>query len=73
VDRVSSFAATEQRKELMQTYAVRAVDLLREAVARGWKNAAHMKKDPDLAPLRKRDDFQKLLADLETKQKPAPP
>jgi hypothetical protein len=30
-------------------------------------------KDTDLDPLRQRDDFQKLLADLEAKEKPAPP
>ena len=36
-----------------------------EAVSRGYKNAAHMKKDTDLDPLRQREDFQKLIAELE--------
>jgi hypothetical protein len=43
--------------------------LLREAVAKGFKDAAHMKQDSDLAPLRQRPDFQKLLKELEEKGK----
>jgi hypothetical protein len=43
--------------------------MLRDAVARGWKNAAHMKKDTDLDPLREREDFRKLLAELESGKK----
>ena len=35
-------------------------------VAKGYKNAAHMKQDQNLAALRQRADFQKLLAELET-------
>jgi hypothetical protein len=31
-----------------------------------------MKKDTDLDPIRGRDDFKKLLAELETKAKAAP-
>jgi serine/threonine-protein kinase len=50
---------------LTERYAVRAVALLRQAVAKGWKNFAHLQKDPDLDPLRQRADFQKLLAELE--------
>ena len=57
------------RKELADAYAARAVQLLREAVAHGYKDVAHMKKDPDLNPLRARPDFQQLLADLEQKDR----
>ena len=32
-------------------------------------DVAHMKKDTDLDPLRQRDDFQKLVAELEGKGK----
>jgi hypothetical protein len=46
----------------------RAMELLRLAVAKGFKNAAHMKKDTDLDALRQREDFQKLLAELEKPQ-----
>ena len=30
----------------------------------GYQDAAHMAKDTDLDPLRSRDDFKKLLAEL---------
>jgi hypothetical protein len=49
-----------------QTVAAdRAMAVLRRAVAAGWKNAAHMRHDSDLDPLRARGDFQVLLLDLE--------
>jgi hypothetical protein len=48
-----------------QEYADRAMELLQRAAKSGFKNAAHMKKDTDLDPLRHREDFKKLLADLE--------
>jgi serine/threonine-protein kinase len=48
-----------------ERYAARAVELLRQAVANGYKDSGHMKNDPDLEPLRSRPDFQKLLAGLE--------
>jgi hypothetical protein len=51
----------------VQFYGDEAMKLLRDAVAKGFQDAAHMKKDSDLDPLRGRDDFQKLLADLEAK------
>jgi hypothetical protein len=51
--------------EHAEQYAARAVVLLRQAVAAGYKDAAHMKKDPDLDALRDRDDFKALLKELE--------
>jgi hypothetical protein len=45
--------------------ASEALALLKQAVAKGYKNAAHMKQDKDLAVLRERTDFQKLLAESE--------
>jgi hypothetical protein len=38
--------------------------LLREAVAGGFSNLAHMRRDTDLDPLRSRLDFQLLMMDL---------
>jgi serine/threonine protein kinase/tetratricopeptide (TPR) repeat protein len=58
-----------RRKELAQSYADRAMALLRQAVARGFKDTAHVKNDSQLEPLRAREDFKKLLADLEGKSK----
>ena len=46
---------------------------MRQAVAKGWKDAGHMAKDPDLDPLRQRDDFRKLLAELRAKAPAAAP
>jgi serine/threonine protein kinase/tetratricopeptide (TPR) repeat protein len=49
--------------------AEEALALLKQAVAQGFKNAAHMKQDKDLDALRARVDFQKLLAKLEAAKK----
>jgi tetratricopeptide (TPR) repeat protein len=49
-----------RRPELAKEYADRAMSVLRQAVADGYRNAAHMKKDTDLDPLRDRADFKKL-------------
>jgi hypothetical protein len=45
--------------------ANRAMAWLKQAVAAGYRDAEHMKGDDDLFPLRDREDFQKLLADLQ--------
>jgi tetratricopeptide (TPR) repeat protein len=42
-----------------------AVEELRIAVAKGYKDFAHLKADKDLDPLRSRADFQKLAQELE--------
>ena len=49
--------------------AAKAVDLLKQAVAKGYKDVAQLKKDSDLDGLRQRDDFKKLLEELEAKQR----
>jgi thiol-disulfide isomerase/thioredoxin len=41
------------------------MELLRRAVQLGWKQREHMILDPDLDPLRGRQDFRELLADLD--------
>jgi serine/threonine protein kinase/tetratricopeptide (TPR) repeat protein len=42
-----------------------AVEWLKKAIAGGYKKAQLMKTDPDLAALQDRDDFKKVVADLE--------
>ena len=42
-----------------------AVQALRDYVASGFDNPHKLRTDPALEPLRKRDDFQKLLRELE--------
>jgi hypothetical protein len=44
--------------------ANRAMALLKQAVTAGFKDVAQMKLDEDLAALRGRDDFKKLMAEL---------
>jgi serine/threonine protein kinase/tetratricopeptide (TPR) repeat protein len=58
-----------RRQELAQTYADRALALLRQAVAGGYKDAARMRTEPALGPLRARAEFNKLLFGLESKTK----
>jgi serine/threonine protein kinase/Flp pilus assembly protein TadD len=54
--------SAERRKALAGEYAGEAVTMLRRAVARGYRDAHHLKTDAAFAPLRSREDFQKLLA-----------
>jgi serine/threonine protein kinase/tetratricopeptide (TPR) repeat protein len=68
VDRDVKLSAAE-RARLKASYADRAMDFLRRAIAGGWQNPDQLKADPDIDPLRARDDFRKLLADLEAKTK----
>lgn len=58
---VASGKLTDKQDE----YAKRAVELLQQAVKAGWEDASQMKQDANLDPLRDREDFQKLLAELE--------
>jgi serine/threonine protein kinase/TPR repeat protein len=51
--------------------ADRAVELLRLALAGRFGNLVLMKTDSDLNPLRNRPDFQKLLAELESRTRQA--
>jgi hypothetical protein len=53
-----------RREETARGYADRAVALLREAVAQGYRDAAALHKDARLDALRSRDDFRRLLAEL---------
>jgi hypothetical protein len=58
------------RQELARGYAGRAVEALRQAVRHGYRDVAQMKKDSDLDPLRRLDEFQKLLRELEVSRGP---
>jgi serine/threonine protein kinase/tetratricopeptide (TPR) repeat protein len=59
----------DDAKRLAAADADRAMDWLHKAVDAGYKDHAHMEKDSDLAFLRGREDFKKLLADLESNRK----
>jgi serine/threonine protein kinase len=62
---VASGKSTDKKQE----YADRAMVLLHQAVKAGYKDATQMKKHTDIDSLRERDDFKKLLSDLEAKMK----
>jgi serine/threonine protein kinase len=57
------------RARLKAHHAERAMDLLKKAVAMGHRHPAVMRADHDLDALRDRNDFRKLLADLEAQEK----
>ncbi len=62
-----------QRQAAAKFYGDEALKMLQAAVAKGYKDAAHMKKDKDLDPLRGREDFKKLLAEVEAAAKKSKP
>ena len=53
-----------KRQELAMAYGDRALDALRQAVQKGFKDVARLKQDASLEPLRSREEFQELLAGL---------
>jgi hypothetical protein len=57
---------------LTERHAAGAVALLRQWFARGYADVAHMLKDSDLDPLRRRPDYAALLWDLADADQPAP-
>ncbi len=56
--------ASGKAADKKQSYADRAMELLRRAVQAGFTNDARMARDNNLDPLRDRDDFKKLLVEL---------
>jgi serine/threonine protein kinase len=50
-------------------YVDQALETLRQAISAGFKDVEHLKKDKDFDPLRSRDEFKKLLSELEVKPK----
>jgi serine/threonine protein kinase len=58
-------ATQEARDAQARFYGDEAMKMLRDAVAKGYKDAAHIRKDPEFGPLQLRADFQKLLAEVE--------
>src|SRR5262249_45426058 len=64
----SQLLAAEQ-PERAEEEATGALSALRDAVAAGYRDVAYMEKDPDLALLRSRAEFQQLITELKEKKK----
>jgi hypothetical protein len=58
-------ADSARRRELVEQYSRRAVELLRLARGRGYADTAFLKTDPGLDVLRAREDFALLLRELD--------
>ena len=54
-------ALTAEQSAARQQHIAEALATLREAIAAGFKDFAHMQKDPDLTPLRYLPEFKALL------------
>jgi tetratricopeptide (TPR) repeat protein len=61
--------ATATRQAEIAFYADQAMAMLRDALAKGYNDAGHMLTDKDLGPLRSREDFKTMVAELEAKAK----
>jgi tetratricopeptide (TPR) repeat protein len=62
----------DKRRELVRGYTELAMRYLRDGAAKGGVNVAFIRGEPPFRPLRAREDYKALLADLEAKAKPAP-
>jgi tetratricopeptide (TPR) repeat protein len=61
-------AAAKWDNRLREVYILRSLELLRQAVSRGWRDADKLAKDPDFAALQGRPDFTRLVAEVRAKQ-----
>ncbi len=59
--------AEAKRRELAGSYTQEALAMLGQAISKGYKDVAHIRKDTDLDPMRSVPEFQKLLEALEKK------
>jgi serine/threonine protein kinase len=58
--------AAPTRQEVAEAYARRAVELLRQTVARGFRDVRELRANEGFRSIRQRDDFQALLDKLDT-------
>jgi serine/threonine protein kinase/tetratricopeptide (TPR) repeat protein len=55
--------------EKTRTFQVKAVEAIRTAVREGFRDRVYLEDEPDLDPIRNRDDFQKLVAEVASNKK----
>jgi serine/threonine protein kinase len=68
VEKDDKLAAPKRQAEIA-FYAGEAMAMLRDAVAKGYNDADQVQTDKDLDPLRSREDFKTVVAELEAKVK----
>ena len=68
VDRDRKLSSAD-RARLQARHVARAMDFLGQAIAAGWRSPQLLERDSDMDPLRAREDFRKLLAELEANTK----
>ena len=56
--------STIVEKEDREKCAERSIDLLRRAVAKGYKDVEKLKVDKEFNALREREDFKKLISEM---------
>jgi tetratricopeptide (TPR) repeat protein/tRNA A-37 threonylcarbamoyl transferase component Bud32 len=57
------------REEAVRFYTDAAIRFIHHAVSKGYRDVERLKKDNNLAPLRQREEFQKIVAELERQGK----
>ncbi|MBL8798334.1 MAG: protein kinase [Planctomycetia bacterium] len=57
----------KERQQLSDGYAAQAVQMLRQAVQKGWMDPVQLKTGKVFEPLRSREDFQKLVGEFDRK------
>ena len=53
-----------EKAEQVQTALVKAVDAVRTAVREGFRDRVYLETEPDLEPIRNRDDFKQILGEI---------
>jgi tetratricopeptide (TPR) repeat protein/tRNA A-37 threonylcarbamoyl transferase component Bud32 len=59
-------ATPSEKAELVQTALVKAVDAIRVAVCEGFRDRVYLETEPDLEPIRNRDDFKQIVGQIRT-------
>jgi tetratricopeptide (TPR) repeat protein len=57
-------ATSPEKAEQVQTSLVKAVDAVRTAVRDGFRDRVYLETEPDLEPIRNRDDFKQILGEI---------
>jgi hypothetical protein len=70
---VVAVASASKNNHAADRHAARAVEMLRQSIAKGFADIPHLLVDDDLAPLRGRADYADLLWDLADTPAPVKP